>query len=208
MEAKYVSLYYVKVWNWNLYLFLRYKQKHWKFWLNGGSSSLLWLWLMFSSNSRSKRESAYNIGRFYRRISLQYRLILQTSSGNQALIPLYRLIRNKRFFLYDFNRQNLVTEISDGGGKTFATAAFGRNFLLQPSSCPCTPSGSRFRCFTCGFTAAVANLSYKVLSVTYFCVRSSHTMGLKRERISPSYGMIGRRMGWITNIVSAAKYTK
>ena len=93
------------------------------------------------------------------------------------------------------NRLILVTEISDGGGKTFATAAFGRNFLLQPSSCPCTPSGSRFRCFTCGFTAAVANLSYKVLSVTYFCVRSSHTMGLKRERISPSYGMIGRRMG-------------
>ena len=31
---------------------------------------------------------------------------------------------------------------------TFATAAFGRKFLLQPSSCPCTPSGSRFRCFT------------------------------------------------------------
>ena len=31
---------------------------------------------------------------------------------------------------------------------TFATAAFGRKFLLQPSSCPCTPSGSHFRCFT------------------------------------------------------------
>ena len=31
---------------------------------------------------------------------------------------------------------------------TFATAALGREFPLQPSSCPCTPSGSRFRCFT------------------------------------------------------------
>ena len=31
---------------------------------------------------------------------------------------------------------------------TFATAAFGRKFLLQPSIChACTPSGSRFRCF-------------------------------------------------------------
>ena len=30
----------------------------------------------------------------------------------------------------------------------FATAALGREFPLQPSSCPCTPSGSRFRCFT------------------------------------------------------------
>ena len=30
----------------------------------------------------------------------------------------------------------------------FATVAFVRKFLLQPSTCPCTPSGSRFRCFT------------------------------------------------------------
>ena len=30
---------------------------------------------------------------------------------------------------------------------TFGTAAFSRKFLLQPSSCPCTPTGSRFRCF-------------------------------------------------------------
>ena len=30
----------------------------------------------------------------------------------------------------------------------YATAALDRKFLLQPSSSLCTPSGSRFQCFT------------------------------------------------------------
>ena len=49
---------------------------------------------------------------------------------------------------------------------TFGTAAFSRKFLLQPSSCPCTPSGSRFAIVVvlpCVYTFATAAFGRKFL---------------------------------------------